>query len=142
MERIHDTYYSMLPSPRLWRRLAAEEAAVGQADPGGILNAAPRPKNLNPIPHFALQLGVYLLPIDSCGVGLLQKKQQSGKQTTLEASLVQRLGPAEKETVRKLQKKAAVCWWQPGHPGWAIWPVDTQQFIQDMVAPVSCLIFP
>ena len=70
--------------------------------------------------------------------GLLKKKEDAGgAQTTLEATLVQRLAAGEKESIKKLQKRASICWWQPGHPGWAVWPVDTQHFLQDMAAPVS-----
>ena len=31
--------------------------------------------------------------------------------------------------VRQLQPGAVASWWQPGHPGWAIYPVDSEQFI-------------
>ncbi len=31
--------------------------------------------------------------------------------------------------VRQLQPQAVASWWQPGHPGWAIYPVDSDQFM-------------
>jgi len=31
--------------------------------------------------------------------------------------------------VRQLQPQAVASWWQPGHPGWAIYPVDSEQFM-------------
>lgn len=31
--------------------------------------------------------------------------------------------------VRQLQPSAVGSWWQGGHPGWAIYPVDSEQFI-------------
>lgn len=69
--------------------------------------------------------------------GLLKAKADSGgQQTTLEAILVTRLPPGEKEKLKRLQRQATISWWQPGHPGWAVWPVDTQAFLQDVAAPV------
>ena len=31
--------------------------------------------------------------------------------------------------VRQLQPQAVAAWWQQGHPGWAIYPVDSEQFL-------------
>lgn len=31
--------------------------------------------------------------------------------------------------VRQLQPQAVSAWWQQGHPGWAIYPVDSEQFL-------------
>lgn len=31
--------------------------------------------------------------------------------------------------MRQLQPGAVASWWQPGHPGWAIYPVDSEQFM-------------
>ncbi len=31
--------------------------------------------------------------------------------------------------VRQLQPQAVNGWWQPGHPGWAIYPVDSDSFM-------------
>lgn len=62
-------------------------------------------------------------------VGLLQKKSQEGRQTTLEATLMAEQSPAQREQVRQLQQQGAASWWQQGHPGWAIYPVDSEQFL-------------
>ena len=35
--------------------------------------------------------------------------------------------------------QAIHCWWQSGHPGWAIWPVDSHQFVRDMQGTVRSL---
>ena len=61
--------------------------------------------------------------------GLLQKKSQDGLQTTMEATLMAQQTPAQREQVRQLQPGAVASWWQPGHPGWAIYPVDSEQFM-------------
>ena len=31
--------------------------------------------------------------------------------------------------MRQLQPQAVNGWWQPGHPGWAIYPVDSDSFM-------------
>lgn len=31
--------------------------------------------------------------------------------------------------VRNLQPQGVQSWWQPGHPGWAIYPVDSDHFM-------------
>lgn len=31
--------------------------------------------------------------------------------------------------MRSLQPQAVAAWWQAGHPGWAIYPVDSEQFL-------------
>ena len=42
--------------------------------------------------------------------------------------------------VRALQPQAVAAWWQQGHPGWAIYPVDSEQFLEtgtlDSAAPL------
>ena len=65
----------------------------------------------------------------ACRAGLLQKKSQDGLQTTMEATLMAQQTPAQREQVRQLQPGAVASWWQPGHPGWAIYPVDSEQFM-------------
>lgn len=62
-------------------------------------------------------------------VGLLTKKASDGAQTTMEATLMAQQTPAQRDQVRALQPKAAAAWWQYGHPGWAIYPVDSDQFL-------------
>jgi len=62
-------------------------------------------------------------------VGLLTKKASDGAQTTMEATLMAQQTPVQRERVRNLQPKAISAWWQHGHPGWAIYPVDSDQFL-------------
>ncbi|KAK9831959.1 hypothetical protein WJX81_003135 [Elliptochloris bilobata] len=62
-------------------------------------------------------------------VGLLQKKSQDGTQTTMEATLMAQQTPSQREQVRQLQPGAVASWWQQGHPGWAIYPIDSEQFM-------------
>lgn len=70
--------------------------------------------------------------------GILNLRQDGkGEPATMEASLLQRIPSEEKEKVKKLMKRASTAWWLPGHPGWAIWPIDTQNFMQNIPAPVS-----
>jgi Calmodulin binding protein-like len=62
-------------------------------------------------------------------VGLLTKKGVDGAQTTMEATLMAQQTPQQREQVRALQPQATAAWWQHGHPGWAIYPVDSDQFL-------------
>lgn len=55
----------------------------------------------------------------------------------MDAVLMQEVPTAERDKTKKLLKRAVAAWWLPGHPGWAIWPVDTQQFMQDAATPVG-----
>jgi len=36
---------------------------------------------------------------------------------------------ARRAQVRQLQPGAVASWWQQGHPGWAIYPIDSEQFM-------------
>jgi hypothetical protein len=84
-------------------------------------------------------------------VGLLHKKSQDGAQTTMEATLMAQQTPVQREYVRKLQPDAVTSWWQHGHPGWAIYPVDSEHFLatglldapaipaQDLFPPVAAM---
>ena len=62
-------------------------------------------------------------------VGLLTKTTSSSGQTAMEATLMAQQTPAQRDQVRRLQPRAEAAWWQPGHPGWAIYPVDSDQFL-------------
>ncbi|KAL6767683.1 hypothetical protein ACKKBF_B36235 [Auxenochlorella protothecoides x Auxenochlorella symbiontica] len=62
-------------------------------------------------------------------VGLLTKKAQDGAQTTMDATLMAQQTPSQRDQVRALQPAAVAAWWQGGHPGWAIYPVDSEQFL-------------
>ncbi len=48
----------------------------------------------------------------------------------VEATLMAQQTPAQRDLVRQLQPQAAHSWWLNGHPGWAIFPMDSDQFIQ------------
>lgn len=72
--------------------------------------------------------------------GLLTKREASGDQTTLEATLMAQLDANQRETLRRLQREASLSWWQPGHPGWAIWPVDSDGFMKGAQAQVEALL--
>ena len=63
--------------------------------------------------------------------GLLQKRgaDNGGADETMEATLTGQLGTQQRDLARRLQRQAALAWWRAGHPGWAIWPVDTEHFI-------------
>ena len=37
--------------------------------------------------------------------------------------------PSLVSQVRQLQPQGVACWWQPGHSGWAIYPVDSESFV-------------
>ncbi len=70
--------------------------------------------------------------------GLLQKKGQDGNQTTMEATLMAQQTPSQRDQVRALQPQAVASWWGVGHPGWAIHPLDSEQFLNNGVAePVN-----
>lgn len=38
----------------------------------------------------------------------------------------------EQQQVQQLQGQAQDDWWLPGHPGWAIWPADSDQFLRQV----------
>lgn len=50
------------------------------------------------------------------------------------------LDAGQRETLRRLQREASLSWWQPGHPGWAIWPVDSDGFMKGAQAQVEALL--
>ena len=50
------------------------------------------------------------------------------------------LDAGQRETLRRLQREASLSWWQPGHPGWAIWPVDSDSFMKGAQAQVEALL--
>ena len=41
----------------------------------------------------------------------------------------------EQQQVQQLQGQAQDDWWLPGHPGWAIWPADSDQFLRQVRHP-------
>ena len=72
--------------------------------------------------------------------GLLTNKGVVGDHATLEATLVSQLQAPEREQLRKLQGEASSAWWQQGHPGWAIWPVDSDAFQKAANSQVEALV--
>jgi hypothetical protein len=44
--------------------------------------------------------------------------------------------------VRQLQPQAVAAWWQQGHPGWAIYPVDSEQFLTTGALDAAALPLP
>ena len=39
----------------------------------------------------------------------------------------------DRQKAAGLQEAAAEAWWRPGHPGWTIWPADSEQFVRGVV---------
>ena len=76
----------------------------------------------------------------TCCAGLLTNKGVVGDHATLEATLVSQLQAPEREQLRKLQGEASSAWWQQGHPGWAIWPVDSDAFQKAANSQVEALV--
>jgi hypothetical protein len=37
--------------------------------------------------------------------------------------------PEQRETVRQLQPRAERGWWESGHGGWTLFPVDTERYV-------------
>ena len=77
-----------------------------------------------------------LNPCTRSGAGLLQKRgvDSGSADETMEATLTGQLGTQQRDLARRLQRQAALAWWRPGHPGWAIWPVDTEHFMRSAQA--------
>ncbi len=64
-----------------------------------------------------------------CAAGLLQTRVEAGERKT-EAILVAQLNPTQREMLRAMQPQAVAAWWAPGHTGWAIFPMDSDTFLQ------------
>ena len=59
----------------------------------------------------------------------------------MEALLAQH--PAyDRQVANWLQQRALECWWRPGHPGWSIWPADSEQFIRGVVEAGDAILAP
>ena len=41
----------------------------------------------------------------------------------------------QRDTMKSLQRKALVSWWEAGHPGWRIWERDTEAFMRSVHTP-------
>ena len=75
--------------------------------------------------------------------GLLHKKglNRSGQQVEMEATLTQQPG-FDRSHAAWLQQQAIECWWRPGHPGWSVWPADSEQFIRGVVDAGNTILSP
>jgi hypothetical protein len=62
--------------------------------------------------------------------GLLKKASIEGGYVTMEAVLPVSQTDYDRQMVERLQRQAVKCWYQAGHPGWSIWPADSEQFVQ------------
>ncbi|GAX78271.1 hypothetical protein CEUSTIGMA_g5713.t1 [Chlamydomonas eustigma] len=72
-------------------------------------------------------------------VALLQTIDDEGE-ARVEATLMANLTPVQRELVRQMQPEAAQGWWMPGHPGWAIFPMESESFLQTgSVIPILSL---
>lgn len=60
---------------------------------------------------------------------MLQTKREGGE-SLVEAVLQAHQTPTQREMVRHMQPKAITAWWIPGHIGWAIFPMDSDAFLQ------------
>jgi hypothetical protein len=49
----------------------------------------------------------------------------------LEVVPLAQLSPQQRDMLRSLQSRAASAWWAGGHPGWTVFPLDTEQFCGD-----------
>lgn len=81
---------------------------------------------------------------ERCDVaGLLSRKggQSGGTQVEMDAILAQH-PMYDRSAVAWLQQQACQCWWRPGHPGWSIWPADSEQFIRGVVEPGDAMLTP
>ena len=63
------------------------------------------------------------------------------RQVELEAIMLQH--PVYDKAQARLQQRAAVdCWWRPGHPGWSVWPADSEQFVRGVVEAGDAVLSP
>lgn len=89
---------------------------------GGGMGASTTPLTCGDGLLFAARLGDVDLERP---VGLVTALPRGGAEATLAAQLT----PAQREALRALRPRAAAAWWQPGHPGWAIYPADSDAFL-------------
>ena len=51
---------------------------------------------------------------------------------TMEGMFAPQEDKDELREVLRLQGRAEEDWWLPGHPGWTIWPADSEQFLHQV----------
>ena len=61
---------------------------------------------------------------------------------SMDIILMQHLTPDQKDLARRLQRKAAICWWQHRHPGWTIWHIDSEAYQRGNTSEVPPPPFP
>lgn len=64
-------------------------------------------------------------------VGVLQRSAEIGAdgRITMAVTLTSGQTPGQRQLAADLKNRAILSWWQPGHPGWAIYPQDTDNFL-------------
>ena len=60
----------------------------------------------------------------------------------MEAVFTQQQGTYERGVVAQLLQAASEDWWKPGHPGWAIWPADSEHFLRQVCDAGSAVMRP
>ena len=74
----------------------------------------------------------------SCA-GLLRKRGEDTASVTMEATLAGQLNAAGEAQLAALARAAAEAWWRPGHPGWSIWPAESEQFLRGVCGAASAV---
>ena len=72
--------------------------------------------------------------------GLLRRKQLEGGHILMEAVFTTQQDAHEQQQVQGLQGQASDDWWLPGHPGWAIWPADSDEFLRQVSTTTAALL--
>ena len=80
-------------------------------------------------PIFVFQLHERLVP-----AALLSRSNPSDP-NQMEAIMTPQLTGRQRDTMKSLQRKALVSWWETGHPGWRIWERDTETFMRSVHTP-------
>ncbi|KIY91843.1 hypothetical protein MNEG_16121 [Monoraphidium neglectum] len=61
-------------------------------------------------------------------IALLVRRGGNGPGASMDVVPPARQTPAQRETVRQLQPRAERGWWESGHGGWTLFPVDSEQY--------------
>jgi len=64
-------------------------------------------------------------------LGILQSSRD-GTHGMMECTLTHAQSDSQADQAAQLAEAAARCWWQPGHPGFAIAPLDSERFITSL----------
>ena len=60
----------------------------------------------------------------------------------MECTLSEHLSDAQADLAAQLAERAARCWWQPGHPGFAVAPLDSERFLSSLAGSPSPFAVP